>query len=212
MLRTYPRIFKPLARRHAYELSDTRWDYDQDQLIKLLKKSREIERESKGNMFSSNKHLKSILFILGFAALAAGLYLFTGQHWMELKPKERSIATTLSDVVDLSGAEKLDQKRIRVDNRLPDKTILSLGLASGDPKIPSSNILEASIAPNGWGYTKPVDLNGTCNHDIMVKATGDRTMDTRLPSFLKINPELAKAIPVLYKSMNLCDQLIIDHY
>ena len=85
-----PEDIAPLARRHALELSDSRWDYDMGRLIDTLEKLDEANPPPVGAPFETHENApekshRSFRFtgLLGIAALVAAIPLFA---WLGLYP------------------------------------------------------------------------------------------------------------------------------
>ncbi len=99
-----PEDLQGLARRQAHELSDRRWDYDQDELIRLLKKSSYNENNASFRYRIYNNITSPIIIIGGIiVVVAAGLYFgINGWKLFVVQPPRLEAMTPATSPADAS--------------------------------------------------------------------------------------------------------------
>lgn len=142
-----PEELRELARRNAYELSDRRWDYDQEQLIKVLEKPGYVGRPShsrskkRSDFFSGVKGRwiigSSVAALSIIGASAIGIYVLVeqprGQSDLGLRTKLRPVPPGASISSDNSAADTACCVVQDPDGR---RLLLSAEHGFGDPGTP----------------------------------------------------------------------------
>ncbi len=154
-----PDDLKLLARRQSHELSDNRWDYDSDQLIRSIEsmgikgRTREEREESKRKQkLIATVLITSIVLLLGFAAVNY----FKPFGRQEIKDASQTIQ-------QLDNGSKAESKEMQVDQENAmnaTKSVQQQNIESeADPPETKEHSINNTLPRINVSSTKPINYN-----------------------------------------------------